>query len=197
MDHVRWNAQGAHHAYAKDVSHAPPAGGVSADLSHAVPSDGPLPGLLDDSGAVPADADPAHERTFRFARSAYTSLGAGPHVLAFTAQTSDGAFVLGWATLTVTGGDIAKHAARKLPVRHVGGVFSDQQVSFTLDQTTAVSVDVVDLQGRVVDHVMRTTLDAGTHQVGWDGASRAASGVYFVRVRTANAEGMTKILVAR
>ena len=33
MDHVRWNAQGAHHAYAQDVSHAPPAGRTSADLS--------------------------------------------------------------------------------------------------------------------------------------------------------------------
>jgi hypothetical protein len=153
--------------------------------------------MLEDPNAATSDGDPSHERTFRFVRSSFTSLGAGPHVLAFTGQTFDSVFVLGWATLTVTGGDVAKHAARKLPVRHVGGVFSNQQVSFTLDQTTAVSVDVVDLQGRVVDHVMQSTLDAGTHQVGWEGASRAASGVYFVRVRTANAEGMTKILVAR
>jgi hypothetical protein len=171
--------------------------GVSADLSHAVPTDNPLPGLTESSDVVTSDADPAHERTFRFARSSYTSLGAGPHDLAFTGHTFDGALVVGWATLNVTGGDVAKHAARKLPVRHVGGVFGDQQVAFTLDQTTVVSVDVVDLQGRVVDHVMQSTLDAGSHQVGWSGASHAPSGVYFVRVRTANAQGMTRILVAR
>ncbi len=61
-------------------------------------------------------------------------------------------------------------------------------VTFSLSVASEVSLDVYDLAGRRVRALTRGQLSAGTHRVSWDGASdsgdHAASGVYFVRLRT-------------
>ena len=65
-------------------------------------------------------------------------------------------------------------------------------VSFALENAGTVSVDVIDIRGRLVDRLHQGSLAAGTHEMRWDGRSRAGldmpSGLYFVQIR---AEGQT------
>jgi hypothetical protein len=66
-------------------------------------------------------------------------------------------------------------------------------IDFSLAAGGRVTVRVYDAAGRVVRTLVDAPLDAGPHTIVWDGTTdggtRAASGVYFVRMRSANLEG--------
>lgn len=63
----------------------------------------------------------------------------------------------------------------------------------------AHAVDVYDAVGRLVRHLFSGTRPAGDHHLEWDGrdarGARVASGVYFVRIRPANAAAVARKLV--
>ncbi len=65
-------------------------------------------------------------------------------------------------------------------------------ISFTLPKVAAVSVDVIDIRGRLVDRLHQGILAEGIHEMRWAGRSRAGlempSGLYFVQIK---AEGQT------
>lgn len=62
------------------------------------------------------------------------------------------------------------------------------QLTFTLPRTSEISLQVVDITGRIVAHPAAGPHAAGTHSVSWDGRSSAGNplpaGLYFVRLTT-------------
>jgi photosystem II stability/assembly factor-like uncharacterized protein len=74
-------------------------------------------------------------------------------------------------------------------------------VSFVLDQATTVSVDVIDVRGRLVNRLHQGSLGAGPHEVRWDGRSGAGrdmpSGMYFVQVKTGPRTSRHKMTLIR
>lgn len=75
------------------------------------------------------------------------------------------------------------------------------EVRFALPERGPVAVELFDARGRRVHRLVDGVLEAGYHRVEWDGrdASGApvASGVYFVRVRTATAEKSGRLVLVR
>lgn len=70
------------------------------------------------------------------------------------------------------------------------------QLQLALPRAQEVSVEVFDLAGRLVRQVADGPLAAGSHQLAWDGRDaagrRAAAGVYFARIRTAEGDRTLK-----
>ncbi|MDF1543983.1 MAG: S8 family peptidase [bacterium] len=56
-------------------------------------------------------------------------------------------------------------------------------IQFTLPQAQKVRLEIINLLGQIVETVLDGTLDAGPHQVTFDG-SELASGLYFYRLKT-------------
>jgi hypothetical protein len=62
------------------------------------------------------------------------------------------------------------------------------RISFDLESRENVTISVYDVKGRLVNTLLKGTLDAGPHSVDWDGTSaegtRVSSGVYLYVLRT-------------
>ncbi len=62
------------------------------------------------------------------------------------------------------------------------------KISFSVAARETVRISIYGLDGRLVKHLVHGELDAGSHEVTWDGAddrgARVASGVYYARLAT-------------
>jgi hypothetical protein len=71
------------------------------------------------------------------------------------------------------------------------------RIDFAIPRESRVSLQIMDIQGRVVAVLVNGTMKAGRHQVAWNGetrSGRAYPGVYFVRYQTPE-RAFTKRLV--
>jgi flagellar hook assembly protein FlgD len=70
-----------------------------------------------------------------------------------------------------------------------------------MPKSASVNLDVYDITGRLVRHVLAGTLSAGDHEVEWDGRDawgvKAAPGAYVVRLSTADWSETGKVLRLR
>ncbi len=69
-------------------------------------------------------------------------------------------------------------------------------ISFTLDRSGFVSLNVYDVAGRAVATVLNKSMEAGTYDVGFN-ASGLSSGVYFYKLKTAEQEMTKKMILLR
>ncbi len=73
------------------------------------------------------------------------------------------------------------------------------QISFSLPQACQTELEILDVTGRVVRRLVSSPLDAGPHVVVWDGRNdedrRAASGIYFYRLRAAGQATARKMIL--
>ena len=64
-----------------------------------------------------------------------------------------------------------------------------------------MQLDVIDVSGRLVNTLVRGSLDEGRHEVGWDGVEAggrpAAAGVYFYRLITAQSVMTRRMVLTR
>lgn len=78
---------------------------------------------------------------------------------------------------------------------------SQVSVPFTVSGTGSVSVSVYDICGRQVRSLHAGELSAGSHTVSWqgtdDGGGMLGSGIYFLRICTAEASVTRKVVLAR
>lgn len=62
------------------------------------------------------------------------------------------------------------------------------RISFDLPETGPVSLQVFDIEGRLVNQLLDTKMRPGRHEVGWNGldmtGSRVSSGIYIYRLRS-------------
>ena len=74
-------------------------------------------------------------------------------------------------------------------------------VSLTLARRGAVTLQVFDVRGRLVRTLHRGDLDAGPHELAWDGrddgGATLASGVYLVRAELQDRELREKVLLVK
>ena len=74
-------------------------------------------------------------------------------------------------------------------------------IDFYMPQRGAAELAVYDVSGRLVTLLERGTIDAGEHRAEWDGGcadgSPAATGVYFVRLRTPNGSKAVKAVLLK
>ncbi len=70
------------------------------------------------------------------------------------------------------------------------------RVRFTLPRAGRVALDVFDMQGRRVAALIHRTLEAGTHEVRWEGA-RPVAGIYFARLAFGGQSRAQRVAVIR
>jgi beta-lactamase superfamily II metal-dependent hydrolase len=74
-------------------------------------------------------------------------------------------------------------------------------IRFAVPERAEVRIEIFDLQGRRVSVLQDGLVDAGIHDVGWNGTDAsgrpAVSGVYFVRMRASAYESVRRIMLAR
>jgi hypothetical protein len=69
-------------------------------------------------------------------------------------------------------------------------------ISFTLPQTAPVQLAIFDVQGRLVQELLRESRDAGFYSVTWD-ATDLASGLYFCRIQAGNCTDVKKLMLLK
>jgi FlgD Ig-like domain len=78
---------------------------------------------------------------------------------------------------------------------------SELALSLTLPGAEAATVDVYDVQGRLVRRLLDGRLPAGPHRLVWDGqtggGTRAAAGIYFIRYAGAGAVEVRRVVRLR
>ncbi len=74
-------------------------------------------------------------------------------------------------------------------------------LSLNLPESTRVDLEIYDISGRLVRRLVDGTVEAGAHEVRWDGkdvsGTNVASGIYFCRLAAFGHEETTKITVMR
>jgi hypothetical protein len=74
-------------------------------------------------------------------------------------------------------------------------------LSFATSRPGPVTVQIFDVRGRLVKSLYNGTMQAGLNEVRWDGRSttgtRVATGVYFVKTRTVDAEMVERLTVLK
>ncbi|NIR52636.1 T9SS type A sorting domain-containing protein, partial [candidate division KSB1 bacterium] len=72
---------------------------------------------------------------------------------------------------------------------------------FDLPQNSFVELEIYDISGRKVRTVVNKNMEAGSHQVVWDGydevGNQAASGVYFYRIQAGKFAAVNKMLLMK
>jgi hypothetical protein len=110
--------------------------------------------------------------------------------------TSSGVFTIEGATGVEKGPAFAMSLTSAVPVfgRALAGRFS-------VPARCEVTIDVYDVRGRSVSRIMKKLAEPGTHSFGWDLATasgeKAAPGVYFLRLSSAQGNLTRKIVIAR
>ncbi len=96
---------------------------------------------------------------------------------------------------------MAAAGALRLSPAHPNPTFGPTNLSAELSASGPARVLVVSAAGRIVRELFRGELSAGQHAFAWDGRtaglSAATSGVYFIRVETANRSESARVTVVR
>jgi hypothetical protein len=89
-------------------------------------------------------------------------------------------------------------AADERALAHPNPFRTRSDVRFSLPGPETVDVTVFDVSGRLLRNLHSGRLDSGVHDVSWDGRDRAgrrvAGGVYYVRVRSATRDLVTRMV---
>jgi flagellar hook assembly protein FlgD len=116
-----------------------------------------------------------------------------------TSDTSDGDFRVNQSTTAVGAPVVVPTVFALLPVVP-NPLRTSAAISFDLPEERYVELDVLDVSGRQVATLVRTTLSAGEHVVTWDGhdrsGARAAPGVYLYRLVAGDFTATRKMVVA-
>lgn len=118
------------------------------------------------------------------------------------AGTTGSSRVARWTAATTTTAPLVEQPAglRLYPARP-NPFSAATHISFTLDRPGDVVVDIVAVNGARVRHFNRRGLEAGSHQMTWDGRDaegrRVVAGVYLVSLRSGASTNGQKIVVVR
>src|SRR5262249_31717876 len=139
--------------------------------------------------------------TVKFPRAPFAQRATGTYSVTLLGQRADGATFRGVALLEINNGALSR---LKAPRGHSGVVITlVEPEAGTLGgvvtrggEREAVRFDVVDLQGRVVGHLLSGVLPAGSHVREWPQAGESVPrGSYFVRLRRAQGTEVVKLSV--
>ncbi|MEL7361070.1 MAG: T9SS type A sorting domain-containing protein, partial [Bacteroidota bacterium] len=140
------------------------------------------PATREDEGAQPGDAI-----TLRTATGILTDA---------LVWTEAGAVIEVQSTAVSNEGEGSRPTAFALRGAYPNPFTSSTTIAFDLPAASDVTLEVYDATGRRVATLTDASLPAGTHSMRWDAAS-AASGVYFVALRTDDARATRTVVLAR
>jgi flagellar hook assembly protein FlgD len=109
-------------------------------------------------------------------------------------------------TMNITGVGVEEGDAGSVPVNNVNSVYpspamSSATIPFSLASSGTARVDVYDVTGRIVTTLAVEEMTAGQHSLVWNLEDRSGtaipSGVYHVRIVTAEWTGTTNLVVTR
>jgi hypothetical protein len=125
----------------------------------------------------------------KFPRAGFTALPNGLNSLTLTGVLTDGQRFTGTVQVNVQGAGLQ---AKRRSLRGL----ATGAVLVSLDQPEDVQIDVLDLQGRVVDHVFRGRLAAGDSRQDWPRSGQSvARGLYFVRLKRSSSTEVVRVAV--
>jgi Peptidase family M23/FG-GAP-like repeat/Secretion system C-terminal sorting domain len=119
--------------------------------------------------------------------------------------TYDGAWLDGWGVVTGGGGKLVGNSSdnsSELPEtfflsQNYPNPFNPAtSISFTLPKATHVSLEVYNILGQRVAQLVDADLPAGNHNSVWE-ADKQASGIYFYRLRTEDADVTKKMVLMK
>ena len=123
--------------------------------------------------------------------------------LTFAGNTKRGRTLSGADCLTVKFGPVRANpgGSRNFPgnsnlATYPNPFNAEAVISFRLEAAAQVRVDIFDVLGRKVTSLVDDIMPVGEHRVSWD-ASHMASGVYFVRIITAEGQTIKKLVLVR
>jgi hypothetical protein len=90
-----------------------------------------------------------------------------------------------WELVEVDRPDVGLPTVTSLAQNYPNPFNAETNISFSLAEAGNVSLEVYDLSGRLVTTLVDGQMEAGEHVVSWD-ASSVSSGVYFLRLATAD-----------
>ncbi len=97
--------------------------------------------------------------------------------------------------------DMAPAAVLTLAQNHPNPFNPQTMIAFTLPRPQMVSLNVYDVQGRLVRTLMHGEMIAGRHEVVWEGRDEGgngvASGTYFYRLQADNGSLVRKMLLLK
>ncbi len=167
---------------------------VSSLRLDGVPPASEAPITVDDSGPSGGTL------TVKFPRAPFAERADGDYLLALIGERSDGTPFEGTASLSVHGGNngLRRHGAQAHGLRVVRTAGASVVIAFSLVQPSEITMDVLDLQGRVVTRLERATLPGGEYQRAWPAAGQTVpSGIYLVRLRAAGAQAVARLALYR
>ena len=67
----------------------------------------------------------------------------------------------------------------------------ETQINFSVPEPTKINITVFDINGRMIKTLLNQSVNAGEYSITWD-ASGLASGLYFIKLSSANFSAITK-----
>ncbi len=120
----------------------------------------------------------------------------GDNTLIFLAADSLGVEVW-YGSYTVGVNDPCQIPAPQLTAKCYPNPFNPETtISYSIPEKGTVEIDVYNVRGQKVASLLHETQDAGEHEVVWD-ANDQASGIYFIRLRTAGETRINKALLLK
>jgi hypothetical protein len=102
---------------------------------------------------------------------------------------------------TVAGSELELPGVAALLPNYPNPFNSATTITFQLDHTTRMKLEIYDIRGRLVRSLLLTSLPAGEYSHSWDGCDNdgreVASGVYFCRLLTGNTAQTIKMILLR
>ena len=124
--------------------------------------------------------------TVKFPRAPFVQRATGTYQVTLLGRRADGVTFRGMTTLEINNGALSRLKASR---GHSG-------VVITLVEPEAITLDVVDLQGRLIGRLMSGVLPAGEHVREWPQPGESVPrGSYFVRLRRAQGTDVVKLSV--
>jgi hypothetical protein len=122
-------------------------------------------------------------------------------ILFFTDGTSGVFSVVPGTETGVEPGPLAAGGILRLLGASPNPSYGETSIRFRLTRDAPVKVEIYDILGRAVRTLVDGNLDAGEHELLWDGTSRGGrpvgAGVYFIRAHGGNVEVTRKILLTK
>jgi len=73
---------------------------------------------------------------------------------------------------------------------------SKTKIRFNLNESSPVTIQVYDLIGRLIETIVETNFNSGTHEIEWD-ASNLSSGIYYIKLKNNEATKFIKAVLLK